>query len=1580
MTYVRRLKAVGAVLALAAIITNSHVWGESANKPPEKRRAAASKVRTQPGEQDIAEDLANTKFAKAAVLTYRTTGGETLFALQIKPKLDPVPERPRDYLVMVDTSASQAKAPLATARALTEALSAALKADDRIAITTVNTPAASRDLTRGFRSGKSPEVQEALAALKQEVPLGDTDLKEGLRKALARFEGHRDRQQIILFLGDGMSVHNPITAGERVQLCREMVKNAIAFYPIPLGPKLDPMNLHGLATGTGGSVVRLQAGSPASATLKQLSEVLATTVLYPQRAQFGQEVADVIPTVLPPLRGDAPTLVAGRVASGQTITYSVEGTVAGREVRIQGSEAIPEPEPDNFFLLSMIEQWKNSKDQPALSRADRTLAYSYQQGQLARTGLLDEAEWALGQNKLEAAQALFQQVKKLDPQDVEADAGLKLVDKLKAGTLKKEQLKAELAQAEPRKDLGPLAQAEEKLPPARKEAPPGEQPDLLQEQQRRLAVEEQRVTQMVEDAQREARQLLPTDPDAANELLKRIYTTVRDNPDISARTRDLLSNRLESAIRSVNIQGARIKRDQEEQQRRLADASRRLELIQARTAEEQRTRYRMIAFSALMSHARYEDAYLQALAIQQDATNSGQPVPVAATAGYVIALNANNLSQIQELRRVRQERYLLTMMQVERSAVPFPDEPPIQFPPAPVWREITKLRKEKYEASGFETDDPVTLQKIRDMKNKLAKPVTLEEGIAANTPLRDALGFLSDRYDITILVDTQAFKAEGNDTVEETPVRLPKMIGVSLATVLRLLTAQANGTFLVRRDYIEVTTGKRAVAEKVVRVYPVADLVIPIPNSFNQRVVNQTLTILGTAPGIGLQIGGPQALGGLGAFGAVGLGGALGIGALGLGGALGVGGLGALGLAGGGLGVGGFPGAGALGFAGGGLAGLGGGFGGGGLGFAGGQVNLGVGGGALGFGGGALGQLGNLGGQFGLQGGDQSAVLIQLIREVVGNPREWRQPGQLIGGQRPPGMGAGGGINAPEQEEAAEPLAPELLNSLGYYPPSRALVVKGTSRIHTNLGGGLLSPQGGPPGIGALPRQGGDQLVIRPRDKTRDKPGDRVNDPPKEQLAAKDAKGGKAPGGEGKIKDPLAGRPNAPPKDLDPKKIWQEALAKGVDDPGLIIAVADFLAEHKFNDHLVEFLKANLRQGIVVRPWVYEALAMALEASGGSPDEIERARVSAIDLEPADARGFVRASKGLANQKRYDRAVAFCRQAALLEPNVPDPYEEALLYADLAKDADAMEWAAGTLLRQDWPAENRALHLKAESKLKELAQALERNNRKADAERMLQAVSRLNDRDLMIELNWQGEADLDLEVTEPIGTVCSFLQRQTPGGGTLLGDNLDNTNRETYVAAKAFSGNYQVTIRRIWGRPLGCKATLEIIQHQGTPRETRRRETIVFERKHTLAFSLDEGRRTAAEYVPPPSANKRAKPPLEPASPDRVLNKLRAKADPEWTGGEAPAMRGKLASLGVPLPARPPRTPESSGMDQVIYQTKVEPAMATGTDLTAQVTVLPNQGPVVKLSPVFQTVSKAQPPPALINPLIPGGSDSSAGR
>jgi hypothetical protein len=82
-------------------------------------------------------------------------------------------------------------------------------------------------------------------------------LKKGLEMATASFQADPSRQRALVFLGDGMSSYNPITPVDRAKICENMVKNEIAFFSVPLGPMLDPQNLHGIASHTGGKVVRL---------------------------------------------------------------------------------------------------------------------------------------------------------------------------------------------------------------------------------------------------------------------------------------------------------------------------------------------------------------------------------------------------------------------------------------------------------------------------------------------------------------------------------------------------------------------------------------------------------------------------------------------------------------------------------------------------------------------------------------------------------------------------------------------------------------------------------------------------------------------------------------------------------------------------------------------------------------------------------------------------------------------------------------------------------------------------------------------------------------------------------------------------------------------------------------------------------------------------------------------------------------------------------------------------------------------------------------------------------------------------
>jgi len=144
------------------------------------------------------------------------------------------------------------------------------------------------------------------------------------------------------------------------------------------------------------------------------------------------------------------------------------------------------------------------------------------------------------------------------------------------------------------------------------------------------------------------------------------------------------------------------------------------------------------------------------------------------------------------------------------------------------------------------------LTTFSQLVKKLATPVNLDRGVDAGTPLKDALEFLNDRFEVPILVDSAAFKAEGLDSVEEIAVKLPRMTAVRLSTVLRLLLDQVKGTYMIRSEYIEVTTLAQARPEG----WPgneseVGRALLPLVNAeFDRRPLQEALKELSNASDI----------------------------------------------------------------------------------------------------------------------------------------------------------------------------------------------------------------------------------------------------------------------------------------------------------------------------------------------------------------------------------------------------------------------------------------------------------------------------------------------------------------------------------------------------------------------------------------------------------------------------------------------------------------------------------------------------------------------------------------------------------
>ncbi len=1430
MFAVRRLLAVGSVLALIAVLASTRLWGETA---PERGKVLHNSTGLQrPGDdgtgQQIAEELSLSRFADRPLVLYRTEQGETLMALQLKPKLEPVPARPRDYLVLIDTAASMAEGHLTTAQALTKKLVGKLGADDQLALWTVNTRF--HDLSNGFQSAN--KLPAALKKLDEEYPAGAVNLKDSLTKAIDGFNGKNDRQRVILFLGSGQSIAGPIDAELRATLCKDMVKNQIAFYSVPLGTHLDPYNLHGFANGTGGKVVRMAIKTDTDKWMSDLSDALSQPILYASDIKLPAEVAEAFPTKLPPLRPDVPTLVVGKLTkAGARFDYTLTGKVNDNAVTVQVSEKVPQPEVENYFLVNMVGQWRAQKDRPSLLQADRALAFAFERNQLTRADLVAQAEWAMEKNKFDIAQRLFKQAIKADPTSGRAKAGLKLVEDLRDGkkTLADVKKMIEAVKGDtvtridgsgrvvklPAENL--YADPEKKDNPPPPLAPDAADPRRQNEVKARLEIADQQQTAIVNDAIRQANRLVQSDPDAAHDFLKRTLDGVRTNPDITNKAKTALSDRLERAVQQIDIRGAVVKRDQDEALSLLAAANARTTLGAQERLEQGRVRERMRVFHTLMDQAREQQAYIHAQELRKDLIDQGLPVPAAVTAGYAMGLAGYHLREVQELRRIREERWLATLLQVEKSHVPFPDEPPVEFPPAAAWKALAELRKARYESTSFGSDMP---KRGLELQQLLSKPVKFPGFDDPKTTLQEVLDALAKRYNLSFDINEKAFKFENIMDVNKTEIASPNPIPemhTTLSTVLRRVLQRvpvpSGATYIIRRDVIEITTGTFAGAEKTVRVYPVADLVTPIPNAVNMQMLQGSATLFGA--GAGMMGGMAGMMGGMGGLRGMG-----GLGAAGMGGLGGLGGLGAAGLGGVGGGVG-------AGFAGQGFGNLAqqGGF----QGNFQGRGNLGM-GGVVGFGGQQLGQFGNLGGQFGLQGGNQSQILLTLIRQVVGRPKDWATNFDPVTGQP---------VN-PLEDNAPEGLNQEN-NNLGFYPPAQALAVKATSTIHNRASNLIVAP-----GAAMAAAPGARDPNVRVAGAGDERPDD---------------------------KDP---KKKGPPP--DPRTVWQDALAKGVDNPSLIIATADYLVMRGKFAHAAEFLKANLRKGIVVQPWVYKSLALALRMSGGSTEDIERAEVSTADREPKDAQGYLQAAQALAQDEKYTLALAFCRQAALLEPGTPHAYAEALNYAELSRDSNAMAWAAGNLLHHDWPVNNKKLQDRALQKIEAMVKLLDKDGRKEESERLVNAIADKRQRDLVIKLNWQGDADLDLKVVEPTGSICSPLNRQTVGGGILIGDSLVDMTRETYLASEAFAGEYQIEIEKMYGHPLGGKAQLRIIRHQGTPDETEQLLTVELKSRHSerIKLKLEDGRRKETTYVAPRESQKELEAPAAtPQSPDKVLHQLR---------------------------------------------------------------------------------------------------------
>jgi tetratricopeptide (TPR) repeat protein len=441
--------------------------------------------------------------------------------------------------------------------------------------------------------------------------------------------------------------------------------------------------------------------------------------------------------------------------------------------------------------------------------------------------------------------------------------------------------------------------------------------------------------------------------------------------------------------------------------------------------------------------------------------------------------------------------------------------------------------------------------------------------------------------------------------------------------------------------------------------------------------------------------------------------------------------------------------------------------------------------------------------------------------------------------------------------------------------------------------------------------------------------------------------------------------------DRDARKVWHDSMAAGQFKPRNVIAVADLLAHCEKFDEAAELLKADLRHGVLAHPCVFDALAIALQGSGAAVEEVERARLSQIDLEPENPQNYIAVAVAMHELGRSDRALEYCKRAAALEPNSAEAYQQTLVVAPKAGEPgeEAIRWAAGNLLSRDWGSDGAAVHQQAKNALEQLSARLAAAGKPDQAVAIRTDLARSKQRDLVIEALWTDPADVDLIVNEPVGTVCSVRTPRTPAGGLWSGDALGQ-NTESYVAAEAFPGSYELVIRRIWGEPMGGKVTIKVTKHAGGANESVELHTVTLDAKGegTLKVQLADGRRTQSDSVPVGATVKRL--PVAKPSREEVYSLLRSMADPMLATSGKPGVAGGSSAAG----AMPATGRAQVGMEpgvELTHQTKVKPALTSGVDLLTRTTISSDRSTMtISLNPAFDSAAGT---PRVPLAAVPGG-------
>ena len=321
-----------------------------------------------------------------------------------------------------------------------------------------------------------------------------------------------------------------------------------------------------------------------------------------------------------------------------------------------------------------------------------------------------------------------------------------------------------------------------------------------------------KLSAQVAAGQLESKRLARTSPAEAFDRLDQL-TTLVEAEAIPEEARLQILRRIERTRRELEEMTGK-RRGELALERRNAAIEAEIEREQTmKTENEVRLAALVDQYNDLVDERRFEEA--EAIAKKASELAPDNPVSRQLLAQSRII---RRLAAQQSIADAQASGFLDVTEDVEMSAAGFVG--PISFPDTKDWEELTKNRSRlAAEGRGRLTADEQEIQR------KLSTKV---EASYNAKPLAEVIEELGKQAGVPIHIDMAGLEQEAVTT--DTPVTLSIDQPISLKSALRLTLDPLNLDFTIRDEVLKITSPRMVQGEFYSTTYPVADLVIPVPN------------------------------------------------------------------------------------------------------------------------------------------------------------------------------------------------------------------------------------------------------------------------------------------------------------------------------------------------------------------------------------------------------------------------------------------------------------------------------------------------------------------------------------------------------------------------------------------------------------------------------------------------------------------------------------------------------------------------------------------------------------------------------